>query len=42
VPLGAASQLCTWAAEAGFVNVVAEKKYVPVSRKWGEMGQRWI
>jgi len=42
VPLDAASQIGTWAAEVGFVNVVAEKKYVPASRKWGEMGQRGI
>jgi len=42
VPTDAASQLGAWAKEAGFVNVVAEKKYVPVSRKWGEMGQRGI
>lgn len=42
VPLDAASQLGTWATEAGFVNVVAEMKYVPASRKWGEMGQRGI
>ncbi|KLO13589.1 S-adenosyl-L-methionine-dependent methyltransferase [Schizopora paradoxa] len=40
VPVDAASHLGAWAEEAGFVNVMAQKKYVPVSKKWGEIGQR--